>query len=87
VCHDAKPTVLRLLSLFPAALLPFCAGVPAIGVGHPDKPQPLPDVRRADARRAQIRCPDGVARAFHVSANKVEPLEAIRACNLFAKHD
>ncbi|ODU35349.1 MAG: hypothetical protein ABS97_05605 [Lysobacteraceae bacterium SCN 69-320] len=28
-------TVLRLLSLFPAALLPFCAGVPAIGVGQP----------------------------------------------------
>ena len=28
-------TVFRLLSLFPAALLPFCAGVPAIGVGQP----------------------------------------------------
>ena len=28
-------TVLRLLSLFPAALFPFCAGVPAIGVGQP----------------------------------------------------
>lgn len=30
-----KATVFRLLSLFPAALLPFCAGVPAIGAGHP----------------------------------------------------
>lgn len=28
-------TVFRLLSLLPAALFPFCAGVPAIGVGHP----------------------------------------------------
>jgi hypothetical protein len=28
-------TVFRLLSLFPAALFPFCAGVPAIGVGQP----------------------------------------------------
>ena len=27
-------SALRLKSLFPAALLPFCAGVPAIGVGH-----------------------------------------------------
>jgi hypothetical protein len=34
-CHDTTSTVLLLLSLFPAALLPFCAGVPAIGVGHP----------------------------------------------------
>ncbi|MDR3389083.1 MAG: hypothetical protein P4L92_18740 [Rudaea sp.] len=24
----------RLLSVLPAALYPFCAGVPAIGVGH-----------------------------------------------------
>lgn len=28
-------TVLRLLSVLPAALFPFCAGVPAIGVGQP----------------------------------------------------
>jgi hypothetical protein len=28
-------TVFRLLSLFPASLLPFRAGVPAIGVGQP----------------------------------------------------
>ena len=31
----SSATVLRLLSLFPASLLPFCAGVPAIGVGQP----------------------------------------------------
>jgi len=35
VGQPANSTVFRLLSLFPAALLPFCAGVPAIGVGHP----------------------------------------------------
>lgn len=35
VAHVANSTVLRLLSLFPASLLPFCAGVPAIGDGHP----------------------------------------------------
>ena len=30
-----RSTVFLLLSLFPAALFPFCAGVPAIGVGQP----------------------------------------------------
>ena len=36
-CQDTTSTVLRVLSLFPAALFPFCAGVPAIGVGQPAK--------------------------------------------------
>jgi hypothetical protein len=49
--------------------------------------QPLSDVRRPDARSAEIRCPDGVARSFQVSVNSVEPAEASRARNLFAKHD
>jgi hypothetical protein len=35
VGQPARATVFRLLSLFPAALFPFCAGVPAIGVGQP----------------------------------------------------
>ncbi len=35
VGQPESATVRRLLSLFPAALLPFCAGVPAIGVGQP----------------------------------------------------
>lgn len=35
VGQPESATVRRLLSLFPAALLPFCAGVPAMGVGHP----------------------------------------------------
>jgi hypothetical protein len=42
-------------------------------------------VRRADARSAQIGCACGVARAFQVSAYKVEPLQAVFACNLLAK--
>jgi hypothetical protein len=138
VGQPANSTVLRLLSLFPAALLPFCAGVPAIGVGqpaiaasagnappawfgppfdpsvargvfhvvshatrpsrafsgtfrhsdpsfqsrvvgvgHPNKPEALSDVRRADARSAQISRPAGVARSFQVSLYKVEPTEAV----------
>jgi hypothetical protein len=35
VGQDASATVLRLLSVLPAALYPCCAGVPAIGVGQP----------------------------------------------------
>jgi hypothetical protein len=60
-----------------------------VGVGHEDgsEVQPLPDVRGADARSAQIGRPNGVARTFQVSANSVEPREAVRACNLFAKDD
>jgi hypothetical protein len=36
VGHPANATVFRLLSVLPASLFPFCAGVPAIGVGQPD---------------------------------------------------
>ena len=79
----ASATVLRLLSVLPAALFPFCAGVPAIGVGHPV--DPLPDVRRPDARSAQIRRRSGVASAFQVSANMVEPRESSSSGNLLAK--
>ena len=158
----ASQTVRRLLSVFPAGLLPFCAGVPAIGVGQPasratsfnglafvpqrscvapfqsraeqvgqgaaicttslrlakpglpfpsalqrdrieaicsgvfgvalscvcgvgHEPEPLPDMRSADARSAQISLPDGVALSFQVSVNKVEPTEAVLARNLLAK--
>jgi len=41
--RSARSSAFRLKSLLPAALFPFCAGVPAIGVGH-DK-DPLPFVR------------------------------------------
>ena len=56
-------------------------------VGDSHEPQPLTDVRGADARSAQIRRPDGVIRTFHVRRNNVEPLDPIRACNLFSKDD
>jgi hypothetical protein len=59
----------------------------AFGVGQPNKPEPLSDMRRADARSAQISSPEGVARCFHVSVYKVEPAEAVLACNLLAKDD
>lgn len=52
----------------------------ACGVGHPV--QPLSDVRRADARSAQISRPEGVCLCFQVSVNKVEPSEAVLARNL-----
>jgi hypothetical protein len=57
----------------------------AFGDGHEVKP--LPDVRRTDARSAQIRRPDGVTRTFQVSLNKVEPLESVRVRNLLTKND
>jgi hypothetical protein len=52
-------------------------------VGHPE--QSLSDVRRADARRAQIDRPAGVTRCFQVSLNSVEPTESVFARNLLAK--
>jgi len=57
----------------------------AAGVGH--EPKPLSDVRSADARSADIDRPDGVTFDFQVSVNKVEPSEAVLACNLLAKDD
>src|SRR6185312_2646369 len=56
-------------------------------VGHGDKEESLADVRRTDARNAQIRRPDGVARCFQVSLNSVEPRESSRRGNLLAKND
>jgi hypothetical protein len=44
-------------------------------------------VRGADARSAQICCPDGVSRYFQVSAYSVEPAEAVLARNLLSKDD
>ena len=83
----SNASVRRLLSVFPAALLPFCAGVPAIGVGHPDAspPESLPDVRRADARSAQIGGPDSISQRFQVKPYSGEPRPARTACNLLSK--
>ena len=44
-------------------------------------------MRGTEARSAGIERPDGVVRTFHVSRYKVEPSEAVLACNLFAKND
>jgi hypothetical protein len=52
-----------------------------------DEVEPLADVRRPEARSAQISRPDGVARSFHVSAYSIEPLQSRLARNLLAKHD
>jgi len=66
-----------------------CSAVPPAswlaGVAHPV--QSLSDMRRADARSAQIRRPDGVTRSFQVSENNVEPLEASWARNLLSNDD
>jgi hypothetical protein len=46
----------------------------------------LPDVRRPDARSAQIGGPDGISQSFQVSAYSGEPFTSILARNLFPKH-
>jgi hypothetical protein len=51
-----------------------------------DKPKPLPDVRRADARSAQIGSPAGISQIFQVKTYSGEPFAPIRARNLLAKH-
>jgi hypothetical protein len=58
-----------------------------MGVIHPDAspPQPLSDVRGADARSAQIGGPDSIAQGFQVSAYSGEPRPASAACNLLSK--
>jgi len=56
-----------------------------VGVGHP--PQSLPDVRGADARRAQIGGPDSMSQCLQVSANSGEPSPSILARNLLSKDD
>jgi len=55
----------------------------ACGVGHPV--QPLSNVRRADARSAQIGGPAGISCAFQVSTNSGEPLAPILSRNLLSK--
>ena len=46
------------------------------GVGHPE--QALSDVRRAEARSAQIGGPDGISQCFQVSAYSGEPFTSKR---------
>jgi hypothetical protein len=57
----------------------------AAQVGHPV--EPLPDVRSADARSAQIGSCPVIGHSFQVSEYSGEPIPASLACNLLAKHD
>ena len=82
-CKSPPPLSVRPNSCFRSALSGPPVGVR--GVGHEERS--LPDVRCADARSAKIDRPEGIARAFHVSANSVEPREAVLARNLFTKDD
>lgn len=60
----------------------------ATGVGQPCAPvEPLADVRRTDARSAQIGGPDDIAQRFQVSAYSGEPVESSASRNLLSKHD
>ena len=59
-----------------------CSPSRCAGVGHP--PQPLPDMRRADARSAEIGGPDGIAHSFQVSAYTGEPRPSKLRRNLLA---
>jgi hypothetical protein len=61
----------------------------ALGVTQPlrDPVETLADVGSADARSAEIDRCEGVTRSFHVRVNKVEPSEAVLACNLLTKAD
>lgn len=63
------------------------ASVVVVVVGQGAEVKSLADVRRADARSAQICNPDGVTRVFQVSAYKVEPRESVLTRNLLAKND
>ncbi len=54
-------------------------------VGHPVNS--LPNVRRPDARSAQIGAPDSIAQCFQVSAYSIEPPTPILARNLFSNDD
>lgn len=58
----ANSIAFRLKSEFPAALFPFAATAPAIGVGHDEQPFPL--VTGTDFGRAEYSCRNAVAQPF-----------------------
>ena len=96
VDHDASTAVTRFDSESPFVVPDRSAYVSCgphlksralgVGQGFSGKEQTLSDVRRADARSAEIDRPEGVSRCFHVSVNKVEPRKAVLARNLLPKH-
>jgi hypothetical protein len=66
-------------------LFPFA--LPHFGVGHPDKVESVPDVRRANACRCKYRRRNGVCRTFQISGYKVPPAVSNRRINLLSKDD
>jgi len=68
---------------WPLFALIFGASGVVFGVGHPVKS--LADVRRADARSAQIGCRCGIAQFFQVSEYSGEPCTSKATRNLLAK--
>ena len=70
------------LPLVPAPVLLF-----AHSVGHPDEIKSLSNVRRTDARSAQIGGPDGISQCFHFSPYNVEPRPSVSTRNLLSKDD
>jgi len=81
VGHGVSSQVFVTNRLLPASCPLVTTG--HVGVGHPEKP--LPPVRRADARSAQIGSPAGISQIFQVKANSGEPFAPIRARNLLSK--
>ncbi len=59
---------------------------PAFGLVG-DEVESLADVRRAEARSAEIESPEGVSLFFHVRLYKVEPRKSVRRRNLLSKDD
>jgi hypothetical protein len=57
------------------------------GVGHPDEVKPLSNVRRTDARSAQIGGPNCISQCFHFSSYNVEPVPSVSTRNLLSKDD
>lgn len=71
--RSASSIVFLLKSEFPAALFPFRAGVPAIGVGQrSDDEKPIPAVRAADFRRAEDARRNVVTQASKLPVNLAE---------------
>jgi hypothetical protein len=82
-CDSGMPVSCGLGGKLPR--VPSCA----VGETHVfrDPIEPLPDVRRPDARCAQIGSRRGISHAFQVSEHSGEPFTPSAACNLLAKDD
>lgn len=76
ICERCSPDSAR-------AQQTMCSPIEARGVGTPINP--LPDLRRADARSAQIGGPDLISTSFQVSTNSGEPFVSIAVRNLLSK--